>query len=104
MSDWLEVLRGACETRTQAEVAADIGYSPAVVNQVLQGKYNGDLKRVQKAVEGGLQGAMVECPVIGELPRQRCVEYQRSGKSNTNPMRVALGRACPKCKHKRNLP
>lgn len=102
MSAWIEVLRGACEARTQAAVGLEIGYSAAVVNQVLKGRYKGDMKRVQQAVEGALQGAMVDCPVIGELPRQRCVDYQRSSKTNTNPMRVALSRACPTCKHRRN--
>lgn len=101
---WLDVLRGACEARTQAEVASDIGYSAAVVNQVLKGTYKGDVKRVQQAVEGGLMGAMVECPVIGELPRQRCAEYQRAPRSTTNPMRVQLGRACPSCKNRRSTP
>ncbi|HEY4294545.1 hypothetical protein [Luteibacter sp.] len=101
MSDWITVLREACKASTQAAVARQISYSPTVVNQVLKGNYGGDLSAVQKAVEGALMGLMVECPVIGELPRNRCLEYQRRGFAATNPMRVQLANACPDCSHRR---
>jgi len=97
MLDWLEVLRAACKARTQVQVARELGYSAAVVSQVLSGNYKGDVKAVQQAVEGALMGATVECPVVGELPRQRCVENQRRCFAATNPARIAFARACPKC-------
>jgi hypothetical protein len=83
--------------RSQGAVAKRVGYSTTVINQVLKGTYQGDLSRVQRAVEGALLGATVECPVLGELARQRCIEYQRRPFTPTNPMNVALWRACPKC-------
>ncbi|UPG86999.1 hypothetical protein L2Y94_06490 [Luteibacter aegosomatis] len=101
MSDWITVLREACKASTQVAIARQISYSPTVVNQVLKGNYGGDLNAVQKAVEGALMGLMVECPVIGELPRNRCLEYQRRGFAATNPMRVQLASACPDCSHRR---
>jgi DNA-binding transcriptional regulator YdaS (Cro superfamily) len=106
--DWIHELRVASTPtpadprRSQATAAAKIGYSPSVVNQVLKGTYKGDLKSVQRAVEGALMGATVECPVIGELSRARCIEYQRAGFRATNPMRVALSRACPTCPNRRS--
>lgn len=101
MNDWIEVLRAACEAKTQAAVAERIGYSPATVNQVLKGAYKGDLRRVEEAVRGALMGESVECPVIGDLPRQRCIEHQRRAGSfaATNPTRVQLARACKTCEH-----
>lgn len=99
--DWLTVLREACAASTQAAVAKRIDYSATVVNQVLKGTYNGDLRSVQAAVEGALMGATVDCPVIGELPRHKCLEYQRRGFAATNPLRVALAQACPTCPHRR---
>lgn len=98
--NWVTVLRDACKVATQAAVADRIGYSAAVVNQVLKGTYKGDLSRVQKAVEGALMGLSVECPVIGDLPRNRCLDYQRQGFAATNPLRVQLSRVCPGCKHR----
>lgn len=99
--NWLTVLQESCQHSTQAAVAKRINYSPTVVNQVLKGTYKGDLASVQKAVEGALLGLTVDCPVIGELPRDRCLEYQRRGFAATNPLRVTLSIACQTCHHRR---
>jgi hypothetical protein len=94
---WLTVLAEECTRTTQAAVAKRVGYSVTVVNQVLKGTYKGDLSRVQQAVEGALMGLTVECPIIGELARDRCLEYQRRGFASTNPLRVTLSKTCPTC-------
>jgi hypothetical protein len=104
MTDWITVLRETCAAKTQAAVAEQIGYSATVVNQVLKGTYKGDLSRVKKAVEGALMGLTVECPVIGEMPRNRCLDYQRQGFAATNPLRVQLSRTCPTCPHRSGVP
>lgn len=91
---WMERLRAECGRISQAKVAIAVGYSPAVVNQVLKGSYKGDLKAVQKAVEGALMGATVKCPVLGTLASNRCLEIQGQPFAATNPGRVALYRAC----------
>lgn len=100
MSAWIEMLKKACEASSQKAVAAKVGYSPATISQVLSGTYRGDLSRVQAAVEGALMRATVDCPVIGELPRQRCIEHQRAPFAPTNPMRVQLYAACKTCPHR----
>lgn len=100
--DWLATLRSHAKAHSQRQAADDIGYSGTVVNQVLKGIYTGDLKAVQAKVEGALMGAMVECPVIGELPRNRCVEHQGRKFAATNPLRVTLSQACPKCPNRRS--
>lgn len=94
MADWIEVLRAAAAASSQSEVAGRIGYSTAVVNQVLKGTYKGDMKRVERAVQGALMGATVNCPEIGEIPRQRCVEHQRAPFRITNPTAVRIYKAC----------
>ena len=78
-----------------------IGYSGTVVSQVLSGKYQGDLQAVRQKVEGALMGLSVGCPVMGEIPRNRCLDYQRQGFAATNPMRVRLAQACPTCPNRR---
>jgi DNA-binding transcriptional regulator YdaS (Cro superfamily) len=99
MSDWIQALRVECERTSQGHAAALIGYSPAVVNQVLKGSYRGDLRRVEDAVRGALLGATVDCPVIGEIPRHRCIDHQRRAGTfaATNPLRVTLSLTCPDC-------
>ncbi|KAF1692732.1 transcriptional regulator [Pseudoxanthomonas jiangsuensis] len=103
-SDWLEVLRAACAApnSSQRKVAERLGYSTSVISQVLGGKYAGDLKAVQAKVEGAFMGVTVNCPVVGELPRNRCLEYQRQAFAATNHLRVQLSRSCPECKHNRH--
>lgn len=91
---WIEVLRAACQASTQTVVAERIGYSAGALSSVLAGSYKGNLDRVQQAVEGALMNSSVDCPVIGDLPRQRCIEHQRTPFTPTNPSRVALYRAC----------
>jgi hypothetical protein len=101
MKDWIKALSEECERTSQAKAAVLIGYSPAVVNQVLKGTYKGDYSSVEESVRGALMGAMVECPVIGEMPRNRCIDNQRrTGHfAATNPLRVQLYKTCPTCKH-----
>jgi len=98
---WIEALRRACAVSSQAQVATQIGMSPAVVNQVLKGTYNGNLNNVQSRVEGALMGITVDCPLIGEIPLNRCIENQTRPFAATNPMRVRLHRACKSCDKRR---
>ena len=99
--EWMTALRAACTLHGQKATARQVGYSPAVVSQVLSGTYKGNLTAVQSAVEGALMGSVVDCPVAGEIPRQRCIEHQRSEMSAANPMRVQLARVCPTCPNRR---
>lgn len=99
--DWMEVLAAHRKAHGGKKTGDDIGYSATVVSQVLSGKYAGDLKAVQQKVEGALMGATVDCPVMGDLPRNRCLEYQRQPFAATNPNRVRFSAACPKCPNRR---
>lgn len=101
MNEWIQELAAEAARTSQAKAGTRIGYSASVVNQVIKGVYTGDLRRVQAAVEGALMGSLVDCPVIGEMPRNRCIDYQRRASTfaATNPMRVQLHSACPSCDH-----
>jgi len=101
-NQWLDALRDACKSSSQALVAEQIGMSPAVVNQVLKGCYQGNLSNVQRRVEGALLGVVVSCPVGLEIPLNRCLDNQVRPFAATNPMRVQLYIACKTCKHNRN--
>jgi hypothetical protein len=100
--EWLEILRAECAQSSQIKIARRVGYSPAVVNQVLAGSYRGDLAAVQKAVEGALMGRTVECPILGALASHKCLEIQARPFGSSNPTRVALYKACRSgCPHSR---
>lgn len=94
---WISVMRETAARIGQPKTAERIGYSTTVVNQVLKGKYKGDLNRVEERVKGALMGALVICPVLGELARDRCLDHQRAPFAATNPSRVQLWHACKRC-------
>lgn len=102
--DWIAALNAEAQRTSQSATATRIGYSPAVVNQVLKGTYKGDLGRVEESVRGAIMGATIDCPVIGEIPRNRCIDHQRRSGSfaATNPLRVQLHRNCPICPNGRD--
>ena len=102
MSGWLEVLSQACRRSSQTAVAAQLGVSPAMVNQALRGRYQGDVERLQALVEGAYMGVCVACPVLGDVALNECLEHQARPFAATNSQRVALYRACRAgCDHAR---
>lgn len=94
MTDWLAVLAEHCGQRSQRQVAADLGVSPAQVNQVLKGTYKGDTARLQQLVEGRFMQRVVQCPVLGEISVDRCQHHQEREFAATNPQRIMLYKAC----------
>jgi hypothetical protein len=104
MTAWLETLRAAAAATSQTVAGRRIGYSATVVSQVLSGTYPGDVRRVQAAVEEALMAQTVDCPVVGDMPRQKCVEHQRAQRRQTNPMAVALYHACRNGCHNSLIP
>jgi hypothetical protein len=97
-SGWLTVLAGECTRTSQVAVAKRLGLSGATINQVLKGKYKGNLPRIRSRVEGAYMAARVDCPVIGDIPRDQCITHQQRRRfAATNPLRVQLHKICPTC-------
>ena len=96
---WVEALAAACDGSSQKVVARRLGYSDAAISNALRNTYKGGLTGIETAVRGAFLSESVPCPVVGDLPRDRCMEYQRRPYANTNQMRVALYRACRSCPH-----
>jgi len=94
---WLQELRAQCQVSSQRKVGEKLGYSNAVINQVLKGTYQGDIKKVEQKVRGAFLGETVGCPILGELSKNKCVEHQNAKYSSVNRLRVQLYRTCPGC-------
>lgn len=101
LPDWVDVLAQFCDSHNQRMAAEEIRYSPAVVTQVLKNTYKGNLSSIEHAVKGAFLAETVECPVLGDLPGNDCLENQRKPFSSANPLRVQLFRACRACEHNR---
>lgn len=92
----IELLRAEVERTSQTRAAARIGVSPAVVNQVLAGKYKGNLGNVAAKVAEKL-GA-VECPFLEQTIRALDCRFYRERPPPTNlQQEVRFWRACQEC-------
>ena len=94
---FVDELRDICAQQSQRAVAEAMGYSPAVINLVLKGKYTGDLTAIEQAFKGAFQAACVTCPILGAIPAHRCLSIQRQPFAATNHQRVLLFKACKTC-------
>lgn len=93
-ASWLIVLAEQCNKSSQSVVAKALGYSPATISQVLSNTYRGDVGRIQEMVSGRYMAATVDCPVLGELGRNACLEWQAKPYAATSSHRVQMYRAC----------
>ena len=91
-----------CDAATATAVARRLGYSVAVVSSVVRGNYKGDLGAVEARVRGAYMGEIVDCPVLGEIARDRCMKEQSQRFTATSALRTKLFRACRSgCQHSR---
>lgn len=102
LPDWVETLANEANRTSATAVAKRIGYSVAVVSAVCRGKYQGDLSSVEGKVRGVFMGAQVECPAMGEIGRDQCLEEQKKTHIGTSSLRTAIYHACRAgCPHSR---
>jgi DNA-binding transcriptional regulator YdaS (Cro superfamily) len=98
---WVLALAEACDASSQGKIAARLGVSATVVNQALQNVYAGRLDRFEQRVRGELMRETVGCPVLGVITKRECLDHQSRPYEATNPMRVRLFQACPRCPNRR---
>jgi len=94
MIKWLDVLRQQVAEHGQPSVAKVIGVSAATVSLVVNEKYTGDMKRIEKLVEGAFLQKCVNCPVLGELALHECMKHQARKGISSNPIYMQLYKSC----------
>ncbi|KPH80548.1 hypothetical protein [Bosea vaviloviae] len=97
----VRALAEACRATSGKAVAERVGYSGGVVSHMLARKYPGDIEAVFIRIRGALLGEEVECPVLGAIAKNDCLDHQRKPFSAANPARARLFRACSSCPHNR---
>lgn len=101
--DWIVALAKACSESSLKPVSRSLGYSVATISQVLSNSYRGDVDRVAEMVRGALMQATVDCPVIGEIGRDRCLQEQDEPFRATSAFRAQLYHACRSgCPHSKH--
>jgi len=97
----IEALARSCNAIGGVQTAAAIGYSAAVVSNMLANKYNGDTASVLIRIRGALMGETVQCPILGDLRKDRCMTEQKRPFMATNCIRARLYHACKTCPNNR---
>lgn len=92
--DWVQELAAFADREGLRGAEKRIGYSPSALSNVLNNRYPGDLARVEEKVRGALMGETVVCPALGEIGRDRCLDWQKKPFAATSSVRVAVFRAC----------
>lgn len=93
----IQALAEACMRSTARDVANRLGYSDAVVSHMLSRRYPGDVQAVLIRIRGALLGQQVDCPVLGPIGKDQCLQEQAKPFSSSNPARARLFRACRDC-------
>jgi hypothetical protein len=104
MPDWVFVLAEACDRTSQNTVAKRLKYSGSVVSSILNNNYKGKSEAVEQAVRGVLMAEVLDCPVLGELRKNLCLEHQKRAQNfaATSTLRVRMYQSCRGgCMHSR---
>lgn len=103
LPDWIAELATFADTEGLAGCEKRVGYSRSTISSVLHGKYGmGDMARVEEMVRGALMAVTVDCPVLGEIGRDRCLTEQKEPFRATSRHRAQLYHACRSgCPHAR---
>ncbi|MEI9410743.1 transcriptional regulator [Mesorhizobium salmacidum] len=99
--DWIEELARLADAEGLGGAEKRIDYSRSAISQILAFKYMGDLFRVEQMVRGALMALTVECPVLGEIGRDRCLTEQKEPFRATSRHRAQLFHACKTCPQRR---
>lgn len=96
--DWIVALAEACHKTSQAAVGRDLDVSGSMISQLLSRTYTASTTRIEDRVRGLLMRAVVDCPVMGELPTNQCQDWRsKVGGPSLAPLAVKMRRACMGC-------
>lgn len=98
--DWVRTMALECDATSQAAVGRRLGYSGAVINQILKKTYGAkSYAAIEAKVRGELMSATVDCPAIGEIPLAVCLDNQRHARAGnrTSAFRARMTLYCRGC-------
>ena len=85
---------GLAMPRAQKLIAERIGYSNAVVHEVLRNRYKGDHAKVALRVAQCLATDSADCPILSRISHAECHAHQAQKNPGSTPLKVKLYRAC----------
>jgi hypothetical protein len=95
---WLDLLRYQVAQRGLGPVAADLAYSKTALSLVLNGKYDSDTSRIEKAVMDTY--GTIACPFEERhLPAADCHFWRQCDHPTSSPWAQHHWAACQTCVH-----
>ena len=103
LPDWVEELAKFATATSGVMAAKRIGMSASLVSSICKARYTArDLAAVEARVRGALMNESVDCPVLGEIGRDYCLDEQKKRHVGSSAVRTALFHACRSaCQHSR---
>jgi hypothetical protein len=92
--EWVIALAEDATLRSLGGTSKRLSYSASTISYVLANNYKGDLRRVEKVVRGALMSEQVICPVVGEIPLDRCLFEQGRSDIGGSAIRTRLYHKC----------
>lgn len=104
MPEWIEALVRACDETSQNRVAVRVGYTGAVVSEVIRNRYKGRTDRFEERFRAIFLDGAVACPALGEIGAEACLRWRDRGAelNSSSPAVVRMFRACAMCPRNRD--
>lgn len=94
MPEWIAELAEFCDRSSQAVIAKRLGVSSSLISTVIRDSYKGDMVGIELKVRAELLKEEIDCPVLGNVSRSRCLKEQAKSHRGTSPLRTELYHAC----------
>ncbi len=103
LPDWIEALAKEANRTSGAAAGKRCGFGGSTVTQICNGSYGAaDWSAIETRVRGALMNEEVDCPVLGDIARDLCLDEQKKRHVGTSQQRTRLFHACRGgCPHSR---
>lgn len=99
--DFVEALVRACDAAgsSQNKVASKIGYSGAVISQIIRNSYGAETGTLEARVRAVYMDGAVDCPALGSIEAAGCLAWRDKAKAlrSASPLVVQMFNQCRRC-------
>lgn len=94
--DWVIWLAEYADRLGLRGAERQVGYAVSTLSQVISNTYPGRLDSVEKRVRAAIASETVTCPILGEIKRGTCTDWQDKARQlrTTSSQRVRMFHAC----------
>lgn len=102
LPDWVLALAKEADRTTAVAAGKKCGFGGSTVSQICSATYGAqDWSGIEGRVRGALMNEEVDCPVLGEIGRDQCLDEQKKRFVGSSQQRTRLFHTCPVCPNSR---